>query len=53
MALVEGIAKFQPYLHNYTSAVVTYHSSLRWAMNVKDASGRLMKMGVAFATVRF
>lgn len=55
IALVDGIGKFQPYLHNYTSSVVTYHSSyhssLRWAMNFKDASDRLTKMGVAFATV--
>ena len=36
IALVEGIGKFQAYLHNHTSTFVTYHSSLRWVMNVKD-----------------
>ena len=35
LALVEGIQKFQPYLHN--------HNSLHWLMNVKDASGRLAR----------
>ena len=39
LALVEGIKKFQPYLHNHKFTVVTDHSSLLWLMNVKDASG--------------
>ena len=37
----EGIKKFQPYLHRRRFTVVTDHSSLRWLMNVKYASGRL------------
>ena len=41
--LVEGIKKFQPYLHNHKFTFVTDHSSLRWLMNVKDASGRLAR----------
>ena len=43
LALVEGIKKFQPYLHNHKVIVVTDHSSVRWLMNVKDASGRLAR----------
>ena len=41
LALVEGIKKFQPYLHDRKFVVNTDHSSLRWFINVKDAPGRL------------
>ena len=43
LALVEGINKFQPYLHSHKFFVLTDHSSVRWLMNVKDASGRLAR----------
>ena len=43
LALVGGIKKFQAYLHNHKFIVVTDHSSVRWLMNVKDASGRLAR----------
>ena len=43
LALVEGIKKFQPYLHNKKFTVYTDHGSLRWLMNVKDATGRLAR----------
>ena len=36
LALVEGIEKFQLYLHDRKFVVYTDHSSLRWLMNVKD-----------------
>ena len=39
LALVDGIKKFQPYLHNHNFTVVTDHSSLCWLMNVKDNFG--------------
>ena len=50
-APVEGIKKFQPYLHNGKFTVVTDHSLLRWLMKVQNASGRLAKMGLSLATV--
>ena len=43
LALVEGIKKFQPYLHDCKFLVYTDHSSLHWLMNVKDATGRLAR----------
>ena len=43
LALIEGIKKFQPYLHNHKFTVVTDHSSLQWLMNIKDATGRLAR----------
>lgn len=43
LALVEGVRKFQPYLHNRKFTVYTDHSSLRWLMNVRDATGRLAR----------
>lgn len=39
LALVEGIKKFQPYLFGCKFTVITDHSSLRWLMDVKDATG--------------
>ena len=43
LALVEGIKKFQPYLFGRKFTVLTDHSSLRWLMNMKDATGRLAR----------
>ena len=43
LALIEGVKKFQPYLHNRKFTVYTDHSSLRWLMNIKDATGRLAR----------
>ena len=42
-ALVEGIKKFQQYLHDRKFVVYTDHSSLHWLMNVKDATIRLAR----------
>ena len=39
LALIEGVRKFQPYLHDRKFTVVTAdHSSLRWLLNVKSNS---------------
>ena len=43
LALVKGIKKYQSHLQNHKFTVVTDHSSLRWLMSVKDASGRLAR----------
>ena len=43
LALVEGITKFKPYLHDRKFVVYTDRSSLRWLMKVKDATARLAR----------
>ena len=53
LALVEGIKKFQPYLHDRRFVVYTDHSSLRWLMNVKDATGRLARWALLLQQYNF
>ena len=53
LALVEGIKKFQPYLQNRKFVVYTDHSSLRWLMNVKDATGRLARWALFLQQYNF
>ena len=53
LALVEGIKKFQPYLFGRKFTVITDHSSLRWLMNVKDATGRLARWSFLFQQYNF
>ena len=53
LALVEGIKKFQPYLHDRKFVVYTDHSSLRWLMNVKDATGRLARWALLLQQYNF
>ena len=53
LALVEGIKKFQPYLFGRKFTVVTDHSSLRWLMNVKDATGRLARWSLLLQQYNF
>ena len=53
LALVEGIKKFQPYLHDRRLVVYTDLSSLRWLMNVKDANGRLTRWALLVQQYNF
>ena len=53
LALVKGIKKFQPYLHDRKFVVYTDHSSLRWLMNVKDATGRLARWALLLQQYNF
>ena len=53
LALVEGIKKFQPYLFGRKFTVITDHSSLRWLMNVKDATGRLARWSLLLHQYNF
>ena len=43
LSLISGIKKFQPYLHGRKFKIFTDHSSLKWLMNMKDATGRLAR----------
>ena len=43
LAVVDGIKRYQPYLHGRKFFVHTNHSSLSWLMNVKDPTGRLAR----------
>ena len=43
LAVVDGIKRYQPYLHGRKFFVHTDHSSLSWLMNVKDPTGRLAR----------
>ena len=52
-ALVEGIKKFQPYLHaDRKFEVYRNHSSLRWLMNY-DATGRLARWALLLQQYNF
>ena len=53
LSLVEGIKKFQSYLHDRKFVVYTYHSSFRWLMNVKDATGRLARWALLLQQYNF
>ena len=57
LALVEGIKKFQLYLHDrkfvVSELMYTDHSSLRWLMNVKDATGRLARWALLLQQYNF
>ena len=54
LALLEGIKKFQPHLHDRKFVVYTVvHSSLRWLMNVKDAIGRLARWALLLQQYNF
>ena len=53
LALVEGIKKFQLYLHDRKFVVYTDHGALRWPMNVKDATGRLARWALLLQQYNF
>ena len=48
-----GVKKFQPYLHDRKFVVFTDHSPLRWLMNVKDATGRLVRWALLLQQYNF
>jgi hypothetical protein len=41
--VIDGIKKFQPYLHGHKFTVHTDHNALKWLMSVKDVTGRLAR----------
>ncbi len=43
LAVIDGIKKFEPYLHGRKFVGHTDHNALKWLMSVKDVTGRLAR----------
>ena len=44
--MIDGIKKFQPYLHGHKFTVHTHHNALKWLMSIKDVTGRLARLSL-------
>ena len=43
LAVVEGVKQFQHYVYGRQFTVLTDHSAVRWLMNIKEPTGRLVR----------
>ena len=43
LAVIDGIKKFEPYLHGHKFVDHTDHNALKWLMSVKDVTGRFAR----------
>ena len=53
LALIEGIKRFQPYLHGRKFTVHTDHNALRWIMNITSPVGRLARWSLLLQQFNF
>lgn len=53
LALVDGIKKFQPYLHGRKFTVHTDHNALQWLMSVTNPVGRLARWSLLLQQFNF
>ena len=53
LALIEGIRKFQPYLHGRKFTVHTDHNALQWLMNITSPVGRLARWALLLQQYNF
>jgi len=53
LALVEGIKKFQPYLHGRKITVHTDHNALQWLMSITNPVGRLARWALLLQQFNF
>lgn len=46
LAIVWAVRKFRPYLYGTKFTIVTDHSSLKWLMNMREATGKLARWSI-------
>ena len=43
LAVIDGIKRFQPYLHGRKFTIYTDHNALKWLMSIQDPTGRVAR----------
>jgi len=53
LSVVWGMKKLRPYLYGKPFIVRTDHAALKWLLNLKDATGRLMRWSILLQDYKF